>query len=113
MKQIVLVIAVVLAACSKEQPRKAEIRPVRVTSIQHTLSGDTVSLTGQIQAKDQVNLAFRIGGRLQERNVTVGDPVAPGQIVARIEPQDYQTALRSAEADLASAQAVLANSQGT
>src|SRR3981189_2318917 len=113
MKQIVLVIAVTLAvaACGKEQPRKAEIRPVRVTSIQHTLSGDTVSLTGQIQAKDQVNLAFRIGGRLQERNVTVGDPVAPGQIVARIESQDYQKALRSAEADLASAEAILANAQ--
>jgi membrane fusion protein, multidrug efflux system len=115
MKRIVLIIAVplLLAACSKEQPKKVEIRPVRVTSVKHALSGDTISLTGQIQAKDQVNLAFRIGGRLQERNVTVGDPVAPGQIVARIESQDYQNALRSAEADLASAQAVLANAQAT
>jgi RND family efflux transporter MFP subunit len=115
MKRIVLIIAVTLliAACGKEQPKKVEIRPVRVTSVQHAPSGDTISLTGQIQAKDQVNLAFRIGGRLQERNVTVGDPVAPGQIVARIESQDYQNALRSAEADLASAQAVLANAQAT
>src|SRR5229473_1306534 len=115
MKQIVLVIAVtfLLAACGKEQPKKVEIRPVRVTSVQHALSGDTISLTGQIQAKDQINLAFRIGGRLRERNVTVGDPVTPGQIVARTEPQDFQNALRSAEADLASAQAVLANAQAT
>src|SRR3981189_2749076 len=115
MKQIVLVIAValLLTACSKEQPKKVEIRPVRVASVQHAVSGDTISLTGQIQAKDPINLAFRIGSRLQERTVTVGDPVAPGQVVARIEPQDFQNALRSAEADLASAQAVLANSQGT
>src|SRR5712672_2013820 len=115
MKQIVLVIAValLLSACSKEQPKKVEIRPVRVTLARHALSGDTISLTGQIQAKDQINLAFRIGGRLRERNVTVGDPVTPGQIVARIEPQDFQNALRSAEADLASAQAVLANAQAT
>src|SRR2546423_5669390 len=115
MKQIVLVIAValMLTACSKEQPKKVEIRTVRVTLVQHALSGDTISLTGQIQAKDQINLAFRIGGRLQERNVTVGDPVTPGQIVARIEPQDFQNALRSAEADLASAKAVLANAQAT
>jgi multidrug efflux pump subunit AcrA (membrane-fusion protein) len=70
-------------------------------------------LAGQIQAKDPVNLAFRIGGRLQERNVTVGDPVSPGQIVARIETQDYQNALRSAEADLASAHAVLTNARAT
>jgi multidrug efflux pump subunit AcrA (membrane-fusion protein) len=102
-----------MVACSKEQPKKVEIRPVRVTSVQHTSSGDTISLTDQIQAKDPVNLAFRIGGRLQERNVTVGDPVSPGQIVARIETQDYQNALRSAEVDLASAHAVLANAQAT
>jgi RND family efflux transporter MFP subunit len=115
MKRIVLVITVALlpVACGKEPPKKAEIRPVRVTTIQHAPSGETISLTGQIQAKDQVNLAFRIGGRLLERNVTVGDPVTPGQTVARIEPQDYQNALRSAEADLASAQAVLANAQGS
>jgi hypothetical protein len=81
MKQIVLVIAaaLLLTACSKEQPKKVEIRPVRVTLVQHALSGDTISLTGQIQAKDSISLAFRIGGRLQERSVTVGDPVAPGQ----------------------------------
>jgi RND family efflux transporter MFP subunit len=115
MKRIVLVIAVTLplAACGKEQPKKVEIRPVRVITVQHALSGDTISLTGQIQPKDPINLAFRIGGRLLERNVTVGDPVKPGQIVARIESQGFQNALRSAEADLASAQAVLANSQGT
>src|SRR5437868_12126012 len=115
MKRIALIIAIALplAACSKEQPRKVEIRPVRVITVQHALSGDTISLTGQIQAKDPINLAFRIGGRLLERNVTVGDPVKPGQIVARIEPQDFQNALRSAEADLASAQAVLANAQAT
>ena len=86
---------------------------MRATSVRHAPSGETISLTGQIQAKDQVNLAFRIGGRVRERNVDVGDPVAPGQVVAKIESQDYQNALRSAEADLASAQAVLANAQNT
>jgi membrane fusion protein, multidrug efflux system len=115
MKRIALVIAVTLplAACGKEQPKKVEVRPVRVTSVRHLPGGETISLTGQIQATDQVNLACRIGGRLQERNVTVGDPVTPGQVVAKIEPQDYQNALRSSEADLASAQAVLANAQNS
>jgi RND family efflux transporter MFP subunit len=114
MKRIALIIAATLAlvACGKEEPKKVAIRPVRVISVHHALSGDTISLTGQIQAKDPINLAFRISGRLQERNVTVGDPVAPGQLVARLEPQDFQNALRSAEADLASAQAIVANSQG-
>ena len=93
MKRIVLVIAVtlLLVACGQEQPKKVEVRPVRVTSIQHTPSGETISLTGQIQAKDQVNLAFRIGGRLQESNVTVGDSVTPGQIVAKLNPKIIKT----------------------
>src|SRR5260370_25942079 len=105
----IIVISLLLAACSKEQPKKVEIRPVRVISIRHALSGDTISLTGQIQAKDPINLAFRIGGRLQERSVRGGGPVAPGQVVARIEPQDFQNALPSAEPPLASAPTVLRN----
>jgi RND family efflux transporter MFP subunit len=115
MKRIVLVIAVTLplAACGKEPPKKVEVRPVRVIAVQHAPSGETISLTGLIQATDQVNLAFRIGGRLQERNVTVGEPVTPGQIVAKFEPQDYQNALRSAGADVTSALAVLANAKNT
>src|SRR5947208_16586034 len=111
MKRIALIIAIALplAACSKEQPRKVAIRPVRVSSVQHALSGDTISLTGQIQAKDPINLAIRIGGRLQERNVRVGDPVKPSQVVARIKPQDFKNALRAATANIAYAKAVLAN----
>src|SRR5258708_39596121 len=98
----IIVISLLLAACSKEQPKKVEIRPVRVISIRHALSGDTISLTGQIQAKDPINLAFRIGGRLQGRNVTGGGSVAPGRGVARIEPQDFQKALPSPAGGLAS-----------
>jgi membrane fusion protein, multidrug efflux system len=114
-KRIPFVIAATLsiAACGQEQPKRVEVRPVRAIKVRHAPTDDTISLTGQIQAKDQVNLAFRIGGRLQERSVTVGDSVAPGQIVARLESQDYQNALRSSEADLASAKAVLANAQAT
>jgi uncharacterized lipoprotein YajG len=60
MKRIVLVIAVTLplAACGKEQPKNVEVRPVRVIAVQHAPSGETISLTGQIQATDQVNLVF-------------------------------------------------------
>jgi RND family efflux transporter MFP subunit len=115
MKRIAFVIAVALplAACGQEPRAKVEVRPVRVTSVRHTPGGETISLTGQIQARDQVNLAFRIGGRLLDRSVGVGDLVKPGQIVARIEPQDSQNSLRAAEADLASAHAVLTNAQTT
>jgi RND family efflux transporter MFP subunit len=64
-------------------------------------------MSGQVQAQNQTNLAFRVGGRLIERGLSVGDRVRPGQLVARVESQDEKNALRSAEADLAAAQAAL------
>lgn len=69
--------------------------------------GTPVSLTGRIEAEDEVNLAFRIAGRLLENNMRVGDRVEPGQVVARLEPQNEQNTLRSAEAAYAAAQAAL------
>jgi len=73
--------------------------------IRYGTTGEPVSLSGQIQAQNQTNLAFRIGGRLVERRVSVGDLVSVGQLVARIESQDAKNAAISAEAELAAAQA--------
>jgi RND family efflux transporter MFP subunit len=67
--------------------------------------GETVSFTGQIRARDQFNVAFRLGGRVLERRVHLGDSVAAGQVVARLDSQDQQNALQAAEANLAAAEA--------
>jgi RND family efflux transporter MFP subunit len=80
---------------------------VQTTVIHYGTTGEPVSLSGQVQAQNQTNLAFRIGGRLIDRRVSVGDTVSPGQLVARIESQDAKNTLSSAEADLASAKAIL------
>lgn len=87
------------------------VRPVQVTTIHYGTAGEPVSLTGQVQAQNEANLAFRIAGRLVERRVTVGDLVKRGQLVARIEAQDARNTLRSAQADLAAAQATLVQSR--
>src|SRR5258707_15781550 len=99
MKRIVLVIAVTLplVACGKEQAKKIEVRPVRVTSVRHTPSGEMTNLTGQMQAKDRANLAFRIGGRRHEIKVACFVPVTVGQLMVKIEPQNYQNARHSLE----------------
>lgn len=97
----------VVSACGRQEALPPVIRPVQTTVIRYGTAGEPVSLTGQIQARNQANLAFRIGGRLIERRVTVGDSVSRGQLVARIESQDARNSLRSAEAELAAAQAAL------
>ena len=101
-----------LAGCGAEEEAAApEIRPVRVVSVQELSGGETVSLTGTIQAENEVNLAFRIGGRLIERLVNVGDQVEAGQVVARLDPEDDENALRAARAELAAAQGQLVEAE--
>jgi len=100
-------IATTVAGCDEPAPPTAEARLVRTVTVGHEAEGEIVSLTGQIRAKDQVGIAFRLDGRMIERPVNVGDVVTVGQVVARLDPQNQQNALRSAQADLASAEAVL------
>jgi RND family efflux transporter MFP subunit len=101
-----------LSACAETAPTPAPIRPVRTVVVQKHVVGETVALTGQIRAQDEVNLAFRIDGKLTERLVNVGDRVSVGQLVGRLDPQNELNALHSAEADLAAAQAMLTQMQG-
>src|SRR5467141_573132 len=98
--------ALVISGCSRHAPEPPLVRPVRTTVIRYGPTGELVSLSGQVQAQNQTSLAFRIGGRLIDRRVSVGDSVSPGQLVARIESQDAKNVLSSAEADLVSADVV-------
>ena len=86
---------------------------MRAVSIVHGAEGEIVSLTGHIRPKDQVSLAFRLDGRMIERQVNVGDVLKAGQVAAQLDPQIQDNALRSAEANLASMQAVLTQARLT
>ena len=104
----VVLAALMLAGCDGGPPApQAEIRPVRVVSVERHAGGETVSLTGTVQAETEVNLAFRIDGRVVERLVNVGDTVQPGQVVARLNPENEENGLRAARAQLAAARAQL------
>ena len=107
---IVLLPAVALALASCGPEKKAEApdpRPVRTVTATQQDAGETVTLTGTIQAEDEASMAFRIGGRMTDRFVNVGDQVKPGQELARLDPQNEVNALRSVQASLTAAQAQL------
>jgi RND family efflux transporter MFP subunit len=97
-----------LASCrNAEDTTPPEVRPVRVTTIETRAIGDTVALTGTVQAQTEINQSFRIDGRLIERAVDVGDTVRPGQLLARLDPQNEESGLQAARAQLVAAQAQL------
>lgn len=105
--------ALFTAGCSGEDDgdEPAPIRPVRAVTVEAGQSGQLVTLTGDIQAEDEVALAFRVGGRMTERLVNVGDAVKAGQVVARLDPQNALNTLRSAQAALAAAEGRLVQAQ--
>ena len=108
-----IVMAATAAGCDEQAPPAPEPRPVRTVIVEGSAEGETVSLTGQVRAKDEVSLAFRLDGRMIERPVNVGDVLMGGQVVARLDPQNQQNELRSAQAELSSAQAALKQAQLT
>jgi RND family efflux transporter MFP subunit len=95
---------VALSGCRGEEKAQApELRPVRTVIVEESAGGETVSLSGTVESQVEVDLAFRIGGRLLERPVQVGDTVVAGDLIGRLDPMDEMNALRAAEASFAAA----------
>jgi membrane fusion protein, multidrug efflux system len=110
---LALALTSALAACQEEEAadETPELRPVRSVLVEESTAGETVTLAGTVESQVEVDLGFRIGGRLVERLVGVGDAVEPGQVIARLDPADEENTLRSAEAALSAAAAQLSEAR--
>lgn len=107
-----LIMTTALSACRDDQAEEApELRPVRSVIAADSDAGQTVSLAGTVESQIQVDLAFRIGGRLIERTVNVGDTIQPGQVIGRLDSADEENALRAAEAAQTAAAAQLSEAR--
>ncbi|MFF0951455.1 efflux RND transporter periplasmic adaptor subunit [Rhizobium leguminosarum] len=98
-------IGIGVSACSEEKAEvKQVIRPVKVVEI--AKAGDTRKLdySGSVKARTEMNLGFRVAGKITERLVDIGDKVKPGDVLARMDSTDYQLAVKTAEANLAAAE---------
>jgi RND family efflux transporter MFP subunit len=105
---LLLILAMLVGACGREPDLAApEIRPVRTITVEKRSASTPVTLTGRIEAVNEAALGFRIAGRVIENNLKLGQRVAPGEVLARLDPRDELNALRSARANLAAAQGQL------
>ncbi|RWQ68004.1 MAG: efflux RND transporter periplasmic adaptor subunit [Mesorhizobium sp.] len=97
-----------LAGCQKQEAAAKRLPVmVRTETVAIANYAPRTSLTGAIAARTLNNLSFRVGGRVAERLVDVGQHVDQGAVLARIDPQEQEFDLRSAQADLDAAQAQL------
>ena len=90
--------AMLFAACEQAPVETPEVvRPVRVVTISSLRGGDSLSYPGEVQGVQNVNLAFEVSGRIIEMPAREGIEVTEGQVLARLDPADFQAELNAAE----------------
>lgn len=103
-----------LAACKNDTADTTpEIRPVRTEVVDPKPIEDDRQAVGEIRPRHESDLGFRVSGKLVSRSVDVGAIVKQGDVLAHLDQGDFENKLRSAEADVTSAEAVLVESQAT
>jgi RND family efflux transporter MFP subunit len=108
----IVVSALALAGCQQEAKAPEPVRPVLSTVLESSRSDDAMAV-GVVEPRFKTSLAFRVLGRLTARPVNVGDLVAEGQTVGTIDSTALELAVRGAKAELAKAEAQLANARAT
>ena len=93
-----------LGACSKTAPAPEPIRAVKVITVGTAPVLSQYEFSGEVKAKVESRLGFRVGGKIIQRQAELGQRVKAGQVLAQIDPQDYRLAADSARAQVAAAQ---------
>lgn len=98
------VLLLALAACRPPPPAEEPIRSVKLMTVQAAALGGGSEYAGEVRARTESRLGFRVAGKLVERTAQVGQAVKAGQVLARLDPQDYALAVQAATAAQQAAQ---------
>ncbi len=100
-----------LAACGPAPAPVEVARPVLVVQVAPDAAGGASAYPGEVRARHEPALAFRIPGKLASREVDVGARVEAGQVLARLDPADTGLQRDAAAAELVAAEADLARAR--
>lgn len=92
-------------ACHRAEPQEEAVRAVRTMVVQGQGSAIEREFSGEIRARLESRLSFRVPGKVVARPVNLGDIVKSGQLLAQLDAADLQLGQQAARAGLASAQA--------
>lgn len=93
-----------LAACSKTEAPVEPVRAVKLMTVSRAAAPSETGYAGEIRARTESRLGFRVGGKLVQRPVDVGQRVVAGQLLAQLDAQDLALAAQAAQAQIAAAQ---------
>ena len=99
----VVAVAAALAACSRPAPPEEPIRSVKLVTVERTDAQAGQVFAGEVRARVESRIGFRVGGKILRRQAEVGQRVQPGQVLAQIDPQDLRLAADAGRAQVASA----------
>ncbi len=99
-----LALALAVSACGRNEAPPPAPRPVVAMPAKPDERLPAWTLPGEVQARYSTPLSFRVGGKITERLVRLGDTVTPGQVVAKLDPADATKNAAAAKAQLSAAQ---------
>ena len=92
-----------LSACSKPEPAQEPIRAVKVFTVGEQGMHTGGEFAGEVRARVESRLGFRVAGKIIRRPVELGQRVKAGEVLAQLDPQDYKLSADAARAQLAAA----------
>lgn len=112
-----LLAALGLTACKSDYPSSANqgraggeakgAKTVKTAAVVEMPMGETLTVSGALAAQDQAVVSVKVPGRLRVITVDLGSTVRRGQLIAQVEPQDYELRKQQAVAGLEAARARL------
>ncbi|MBC5783042.1 efflux RND transporter periplasmic adaptor subunit [Ramlibacter sp. USB13] len=92
-----------LAGCSRGEAPPEPVRAVKVITVGASAMQSQNEFSGDVRARVESRLGFRVGGKITQRQAEVGQHVQAGALLAQLDPQDYRLAAEAARAQVAAA----------
>lgn len=100
---LIVTSSLAMAACSDSPPPPEPIRSVKLLTVQADALGTHTEYAGDVRARLESRLGFRVGGKLVERPAEVGQRVQTGQLLARLDARDLALGSQAAQAQVSAA----------
>lgn len=105
-------VALALTACDEQAVEQAPVvRPIKIHTIGKPDAISRREYPGSIRAFQHADMGFEVGGRIEEFYVKEGDDVVQGEVLARLDPRDYEADLRASQANVRKAESDLRRSK--